>query len=394
MTTESRWLLILVSFAATFLGTRCFVVNPRFVQRPRRILSQGSSLTKLWATDGKPTSIAIVGSGAVGGYYGARLWESGCHVNFYMRGEHYEVSKANGLNVTSVHGDIFIPPEQLLAFNSTKDIGTVDWVIVAIKSTALELIPQLIAPLLNPGHTRVLAIMNGLIEDDLIYHLKKHYGEFKKEEEDEGHMIECCGALYGGMALVCCNRLGPGRIDHTYAGLLSSGVAAHSTHQSMEQHREAFEDLWEPVKIDTVFEPSLLGGRWRKNCWNLPFNGISVAMAGITVDKIMTDPGLRQLAHHVMDETIAAANADLKKHGFNESFFLGDADKKKMFDLSDGMGAYRTSTMIDFVERRPMEVKYLFRKPVEKAQSLGVPVPHLETLVLQIEALQKFHNLY
>ena len=117
-------------------------------------------------------------------------------------------------------------------------------------------------------------------------------------------------------------------------------------------------------------------------------------MAGITVDKIMTDPGLRQLAHHVMDETIAAANADLKKHGFDESFFLGDADKKKMFDLSDGMGAYRTSTMIDFVERRPMEVKYLFRKPVEKAQSLGVPVPHLETLVLQIEALQKFHNLY
>jgi 2-dehydropantoate 2-reductase len=387
MITETRWLLVLVSLAATFLGTRSFVVNPRFVHSPRRILVQ-RSLTRLLAI--RKPSIAIVGSGAVGGYYGARLWESGYEVNFYMRGDHYDISKANGLNVTSVHGDIFIPPEKLQAFNSTKDIGTVDWVIVAIKSTALELIPELIAPLLNPGHTRVLAIMNGLIEDDLIHLLKKHYGE---SNEDEGR-IECCGALYGGMALVCCNRLGPGRIDHSYAGLLSSGVAAHSPNQPMEQNRKAFEDLWGPVQIDTVFEPSLLGGRWRKNCWNLPFNGISVAMAGITVDKIMTDPGLRQLAHHVMDETIAAANADLKKHGFDESFYLGEADKKKMFDLSDGMGAYRTSTMIDFVERRPMEVKYLFRKPVEKAQSLGVPVPHLETLVLQIEALQKFHNLY
>lgn len=117
-------------------------------------------------------------------------------------------------------------------------------------------------------------------------------------------------------------------------------------------------------------------------------------MGGITVDKIVTDEGLRRLAHLVMDETIAAANADLRKHGFDESFYLGEADKKQMFELSDGMGPYRTSTMIDFVESRPMEVKYLFRKPVERASALGVAVPHLETLVMQIEALQRFNNLF
>ena len=116
-------------------------------------------------------------------------------------------------------------------------------------------------------------------------------------------------------------------------------------------------------------------------------------MGGITVDKIVTDPGLRRLAHLVMDETIAAANADLAFHGFDESFFLGDAEKKQMFDLSDGMGPYRTSTMIDFVEKRPMEVQYLFKEPVKKASALGVPVPHLETIVMQIEALQRFYNL-
>lgn len=117
-------------------------------------------------------------------------------------------------------------------------------------------------------------------------------------------------------------------------------------------------------------------------------------MGGITVDKIVNDPGLRRLAHLVMDETIATANADLVKHGYDESFFLGEKEKKQMFDLSDGMGPYRTSTMIDFVDRRPMEVKYLFQKPVERAKDLGVPVPHLETLVTQIEALQRFYNLF
>lgn len=218
----------------------------------RRDFSRLSVTTKL--------SIGVVGSGAVGGYYGARLWETGNYdVKFFMRGEHFQASKSNGLNVTSVHGDIFIPPNELQVFNDTTEMGTVDWVIVAIKSTALGSIPALISPLLEPGHTRVLAIMNGLIEDDLIDYLKKYHNE----NDDDDH-IRCCGALFGGMALVCSNRLGPGRIDHSYAGLLSSGVATHSSSTTMAEHRDAFEKLWKPVKIDTVYEPSLLGGRWRK----------------------------------------------------------------------------------------------------------------------------------
>ena len=118
-------------------------------------------------------------------------------------------------------------------------------------------------------------------------------------------------------------------------------------------------------------------------------------MGGITVDKIVEDPALRRLADKVMDETIAAANADLARHGVGSNLFsLGDDDKRQMFALSDGMGPYRTSTMIDFVQRNPMEVKYLFRKPVDRAEQLGVPVPHLETLVSQIEAYQRFYDLF
>jgi len=294
-----------------------------------------------------------------------------------MRGENYRVSTRDGFRVKSIDGDIFIPPEQLKAFENPEDVGYVDWIIVCIKSSSLGDIPALIDPLLESKRTRILVIMNGLIEEDLVQLLKNHNGE------------EFCAALFGGMALVCSNRTGPGSVEHTYAGLLSGGVAISRGCFTDQDNQEAFQDLWAPTSIDIAYEQSLLGGRWRKCLWNLPFNGISVAMNGITVDKIVSDPGLRCLAYNIMDETVAAANADMAAHGFGKEFFLSDVDKEKMMDLSDNMGAYRTSTMIDFVEGRPLEVQYLFSKPVERARMLGVSVPYLETLVTQIEAYQR-----
>jgi 2-dehydropantoate 2-reductase len=119
--------------------------------------------------------------------------------------------------------------------------------------------------------------------------------------------------VYGGIALICSNRLGPGRIDHSYAGLLSSGLAAHYPDFSDDDNdgkdgkdsfQCAFEGLWANTSVPIAYEKSILSGRWRKSLWNIPFNGISVSMGGLTVDKIVNDSGLRQLAFDLMDETI------------------------------------------------------------------------------------------
>jgi 2-dehydropantoate 2-reductase len=333
-------------------------------------------------------TIAVVGTGAVGGYYGARLWEAGYDVKFQMRGVNLSTSQINGFRVTSIDGDIFIPPNHLQVFERSEECGPVDWVIVALKSYSLEAIPDLILPLLDPNRTRILVIMNGLIEEDLICALKHRAG---LEQTAEGS-LDCCAALYGGMALICANRIAPGHVDHSYAGLLNGGLASSNSHStaSIEDHKLAFLDLWRPTKIRVKYETSVLAGRWRKCLWNLPFNGISVAMGGITVDKIVQDPSLRKLAYQVMDETIAAGNADLAEHGHPQNVFLSEDDKHRMMELSDNMGPYCTSTMLDLVANRPMEVRYLFTKPVERARSLGIPVPRLETLVAQIEALKRF----
>jgi len=168
--------------------------------------------------------------------------------------------------------------------------------------------------------------------------------------------------------------------------------------------------------------------------WNLPFNGISVAMGGITVDKIMRDPSLRRLAELIMDETTAIgmrkvhcvasgfvtfaisahlrkmlplslfpphfvfiyqAHADLESHlGSGGYEPLHEEDKFFCMKLSDTMGPYKTSTMLDLKARRPMEVEYLFNKPLQRANRLGVPVPHLETVVAQIRAFQRMYKLF
>ena len=110
-------------------------------------------------------------------------------------------------------------------------------------------------------------------------------------------------------------------------------------------------------------------------------------MGGITVDKIVTDPGLRNLAFTIMDETTVIANADLAFHGHSDknenndsssssSIWLNEQDKEKMMAFTDIMGPYKTSTMLDLTNRRAMEVKYLFRKPLERAKALNVPAPH------------------
>ena len=481
-----------------------------------------TTMTNNSQTNKKKYKIAIVGAGAVGSYYGARLWEAGHDVQFYTRtkpkdslavvtettktttttnennencnGTDGSNHKNNddgagtttgttdhiGLHVSSIEGDIYIPTKEWHVFNDTTKMQIADWIVVALKSSSLDAIPNLIVPLFRQDcTTRVLVIMNGLIEDDLIQLLQtkttKTTTTKKKKKEDglqpntttttgaaatEPHhpkqqqqQLSCCKALYGGMALICSNRLSSHRIDHSYAGLLSAGVATSTSttttttrtttssflgmkhkdndddnDEENENDEIAFRNLFVGTKVPITYESNLLRGRWKKMVWNLPFNGISVAMGGITVDQIVQDPGLRQLAIHIMDETILIANTELQhiygdsnnnknnnndddknddkkkkndnnNNNNNPSFFvswqpLGNVEKEQMMNLSDNMGPYKTSTMLDLTNRRAMEVQYMFREPLQRAQRLGVPVPYLQTIVTLIEAYQRKYNLY
>ncbi len=307
------------------------------------------------------STIAIIGAGAVGSYYGARLAEAGHDVTFLLRRD-YEAVAAGGLRVESIDGDFTLDAPSIA--RTSEEIGTVDWVICALKATAIEDARALVAPCLG-DRTRVLVLMNGL--------------------GLEGLFAEWFGAerIFGGLAFTCINRGEPGCVRH-----LDYGPVTVGHHLDDPAELEAAVGLWADARVEVSAAPSLLAARWRKLCWNIPFNGIAVTAGGVTTDRITGDPELRAAAIASMREVIASGNADLADR--TETARLdGDAIVDEMMTMTDAMEAYRPSTMIDFVEGQPMEVDAIFEAPLARAQQLGVPTPLIALMTAQLRALDR-----
>ena len=131
---------------------------------------------------------------------------------------------------------------------------------------------------------------------------------------------------------------------------------------------------------------SLLRARWEKLCWNIPFSGLCVAAGGITTDRIMQDPGLHAAALNLMEEVIAAGNADLEFHDENLRIDR-DSMVESMFTRTSTMGAYRPSTMIDYLGGKAMEIESMFAEPLRRAESLGLKAPCLALLTAVLHSL-------
>src|SRR5690349_4935969 len=96
--------------------------------------------------------IAIIGAGAVGGYYGGRLAEHGQDVYFLLRSD-YDAWRSNGLRVKSIDGDFVLTPRDLHVYNDPTSMPKVDLVIVTLKSTENRNVGRLISPLLHDQAT-------------------------------------------------------------------------------------------------------------------------------------------------------------------------------------------------------------------------------------------------
>jgi 2-dehydropantoate 2-reductase len=304
---------------------------------------------------GQAQRVAVIGAGAVGCYYGGRLAEAGHDVSFLMRRD-YDAVRRNGLTIHSVDGDFRL--ENPCIARSSDEIGPVDWVLCALKAPALEGAPSLFAPCLTP-ETRVLAIMNGLgVEERLAGWLG---GE----------------RVYGGMAFTCINRGEPGVVHHLRYGALTLAHYGDDAERLSEAR-----SLWEGSRVEVSTTPLLLRARWTKLCWNIPFNGLTVAAGGVGTEHIVGDPELRAEALAVMREVIAIANADLAAH--KQPALEGDELIETMFQLTDTMGDYRPSTLIDFMEGRPLEVDAIFAEPLRRAHAHEVPAHRLEVLTAKL----------
>lgn len=302
--------------------------------------------------------IAVVGAGAIGCYYGAMLARAGHDVRFLLRRD-LEAVRANGLDIRSYLGDFRL--ERVTVAGKPEDLGRVDWVICALKATALDGARALVAPCTG-SNTRLLALMNGIgIEDRFATWFDP-------------------ARVFGGMAFVGVNRGAAGVIHHLAYGRVSIG---HYLDDAGELQR--LRALLVSGGIDVVVSPNLRYARWDKLTWNVPFNGLSVAAGGVGTQAILRDPVLRSTAERAMREVIAIGNADLERAG-SAARLDKEEQVRAMFHQTEVIGDYNTSMAIDYVLGRPLEVEAIHGEVVRRAESLGVPAPTVATLYALVRA--------
>ena len=293
------------------------------------------------------TRIAIVGSGAIGGYYGALLARTGAEVNFLLRRDLAHV-RAHGLRIRQPpHGEFHLQPARV--FESTTEIGPVDLIVIGLKATANATLPGLLSPLLRPG-TALLLLQNGLGGDEL---LARQFGAER---------------VMGGLCFICLNRTGPGEITCSLPGYLVLGEFARPPTDRLRELAARFQ----VAGVKTAVAEDLAEARWRKLVWNVPFNGLAIAAGGVTTDVIMADESLRSEARALMDEIVAAA-ARL-------GYVVPEEFIREQLAHTAAMGPYRPSSLIDWQEGRAVEVEAIWGEPLRRAQAAGVAMPHLEKL--------------
>ncbi|WP_264516438.1 2-dehydropantoate 2-reductase [Luteolibacter rhizosphaerae] len=295
-------------------------------------------------------SVAIVGAGAVGLYYGARLAEAGGDVRFLLRSD-YDAVQADGIRLESVAGDLHL--EKVQAFRTPEEIGPVDLVIIAWKATSNHLLAEVLPPLLH-ADTQVMTLQNGLGNCERI--------------------AEIAGAerVLGALCFVCLNRLSPGLVSHTAGGRISVGEYVNDGGGRAEEIARRFIE----AKVPADAAASLAEAQWKKLVWNIPFNGLAIAEGGVTTDVLLQTPGVEDEIRALMTEVVAAGRA--------QELVLEDALIDFNIERTRPMGPYRPSSMIDYVEGREVEYEAIWAEPLRRAQAAGVEVPHMERLAERI----------
>ncbi|MBQ0047721.1 MAG: putative 2-dehydropantoate 2-reductase [Prevotellaceae bacterium] len=299
---------------------------------------------------------SIIGTGGIGGYYGGRLAQAGHNVHFLLHSD-YEHVKQHGLRVDSVNGDFHLANPNI--YNDAKKMPVSDVVVVCLKTTNNHLLPELLQTVADE-HTIVILIQNGI-----------------GVEEDAQNMLPEL-QLVAGLAFICTAKVAPGHINHQCYGQINLGNYSCNNETLLQQIAEDFTQAGIPAAIVDYKE-----ARWKKAVWNMPFNGMTVALNTQT-DILLKNPATRQLIREQMMEIVNAA----KHQGING---VDEAFVDKMISMTDEMTPYSPSMKLDYDFHRPMEINYIYSRPLKIARSAGMPMPKLEMLEAELRFLEDNH---
>lgn len=297
-------------------------------------------------------SIAIVGAGALGGYYGARLCFTGRNVRFLMRSE-LEHVRAHGLTLRERDATHCI--RNVAAYARPEEIGPVDLVIIGLKTTANAALASLLPPLLGP-ETAVLTLQNGLGNEEAVA------------------AVVGAERVVGGLCYIGVTRERAGEISGFLTpGRMTLGEFRRRANERVTAIAAMFAHAG--VKVSTV--DNLAEARWQKLIWNVPFNGLSIVGGGVTTDRILANPTTAAQVRPLMDEIATAA----RHFGYAvpESFI------RAQIEITPRMGAYRPSSLVDYLSGREVEVEAIWGEPLRRAQAAGLSLPRLAALYAELK---------
>jgi len=295
----------------------------------------------------------VIGTGALGGFYGGMLARAGQEVHFLFRSD-YEHVRKNGLQVDSVTGDFHLP--EVNAYQSATDMPICDVILVCIKTTGNHLLPEMLKPIIHSGSV-VVMLQNGLgLEEDLSAQLPDV-------------------AIAGGLAFICSNKVGPGHIQHLDYGKLIFGSYYVPNLEILKQVVSDFQAAGIPSELS----PDLKFARWQKLAWNIPFSGMTVVLDTNT-ELLMANEHSRQLAFEMILEVIHGANAC--------GVQLKESMAQQMIEMTMKMKPYAPSMKLDFDFHRPMEIEYIYSKPVQTARKAGFEMHKVAMLEKQLRFIE------
>jgi 2-dehydropantoate 2-reductase len=287
--------------------------------------------------------IAVIGSGGVGGFFGARLAHGGADVSFLARGAHLAAMKSRGI---SIEGDPEpIRVEKVAATDDASKMGIADLVIFAVKLFDTEAVLEQIRPVIGP-HTAIISFQNGVLKDK---YLRAHY------DADQ---------IMGGVGYVATTIDRPGVIRQT--GPMQRLIFGEFD-GSRSARGEAFLSACLKGGINAELSTDINREIWEKFVFLVGLSGTTTTMR-VPIGPIRNNPRSRKFLLDVMKEVVSVGRA----HGVA----LPEDYAEKRLVLADDVSPEMTSSMHHDLQRgNRLEVRWLAGGVVELSKEVGVDTP-------------------
>jgi 2-dehydropantoate 2-reductase len=299
--------------------------------------------------------IAVLGSGGIGGYYGARLASAGHGVLFIARGAHLEAMQRRGLTVRTPEGESTIP---VTAVGDSRTVGPVDLVLFCVKSSDTESAAQALPPLMAED-TAVITVQNGLDNVEAIA------------------SVVGSRAVLAGVVYVALQLAGPGVVVRTGGeGKIVFGELGGALTERAQRIAAAFQQSGMPNQVSTDIDRVL----WEKFLFIAGIGGVT-ALGRAGIGRLLASLEGRTLLTTSCEEIAAVALAEKVP-------LPADAVDRAVAQAATLPPQWRSSMARDLEEGRRLEVEALSGAVVRRGLTLGVPTPIHRTIAACLSAHQ------